>query len=353
MFYYELDGIIRSELDKNQRIAIYPFGRIGLQARDILVNRYGRDAIIIDNNLSKYNRNIFSIESFKKMDSSDITIIVCTSDKSVNQEIWKDLENRKLMSNIRNIFDIRGYVLQTQGKEEYFKELKRLCKVNRPIDYELIRIGPKRDGGYIMLNDFRDSSIAYSFGIGRNIIWDEAMADYDLDVYCYDHTIDQLPRENVRLHFQKIGISGEDKVEENLLSMETIIKSNGHQNANRMILKMDVEGAEWEFIQTVSEDILKLFSQITFELHGITDFSVRERTIGCLEKLRKTHYPIWIHGNNNGGAEKSGAIVMPRLLEITYVNREYYSFMEMEYNCPLEIDEPNMAQYPDIELRGW
>lgn len=111
---------------------------------------------------------------------------------------------------------------------QYFKLIKKLCAVNKVEGYHLKRIGGNNDGGYVMLDDFDNSKIAYSFGIGQNISWDECIANKGIDVYCYDHTIDALPKENVRLHFNKIGIAGADRIEEKLLSMSTIMKRNFH-----------------------------------------------------------------------------------------------------------------------------
>lgn len=238
-------------------------------------------------------------------------------------------------------------------KKRYFKLVKKLCKVKKVDGYQLIRVGGKNDGSYIMLDDFDNSKIAYSFGIGRNISWDECMADKGIDVYCYDYTIDGLPRENDRLHFNKIGISGIDKSEEKLLSMSSILRKNCHDGLRNIILKMDVEGAEWDFLESVSSDLLNCFSQMTFELHEVTGMTQRKTIIAALKKINKTHQAIWLHGNNNGRVDTAGNIDIPSLLEITYVNRNQYKFIPTVYNCPIDIDEPNIKGKPDIVLKDW
>lgn len=244
-------------------------------------------------------------------------------------------------------------VIQCPEKEEYFELIKKLCAVKRTVGYELVRAGQKYDGGYIMLNDFRNSDIAYSFGIECDVSWDEWIARRGINVYCYDHTIEQLPKRNRRLHFNKIGIAGNDCKENNLLSMETILKKDQHEKKKGIILKMDVEGAEWDFIHSVSFDVLKQFSQIIFELHEITNINNKEFIINALQKINKTHQAIWIHANNGGGVEKAGEILMPRVIEVTYANRNRYVFEPTEYNCPLPIDRPNVKAYKEIELKGW
>ena len=74
------------------------------------------------------------------------------------------------------------------------------------LQVEKILIGEKRDGGYVLLDDFKNIKIAYSFGISNNIHFDKELADKGIDVYMYDHTINQLPFNNSRFHWKKIGI---------------------------------------------------------------------------------------------------------------------------------------------------
>ena len=56
-----------------------------------------------------------------------------------------------------------------------------------------VLIGNKKDGSYIMLDDFENRKIAYSIGIYNLIQFDKALADKGIDVYMYDHTINNLP----------------------------------------------------------------------------------------------------------------------------------------------------------------
>lgn len=104
-FYYILDRLIKEEIDKKQKIAIYPFEELGLQAQDIVINRYGRECIIIDDYLAEYNQNIISFIEFEKIDTDDITIIICESDYYSNEKIIKSLLAKKLKAQIRNIIE--------------------------------------------------------------------------------------------------------------------------------------------------------------------------------------------------------------------------------------------------------
>ena len=66
-----------------------------------------------------------------------------------------------------------------------------------------ILLGEKRDGCYVLLDDFKDIKIAYSFGISNMIQFDRELAQRGIDVYMYDHTIKSLPYYNPRFHWKK------------------------------------------------------------------------------------------------------------------------------------------------------
>ena len=48
-----------------------------------------------------------------------------------------------------------------------------------------VLLGTKSDGCYVLLDDFENVKIAYSFGISKNIQFDKALADMGIDIYMY------------------------------------------------------------------------------------------------------------------------------------------------------------------------
>ena len=46
-----------------------------------------------------------------------------------------------------------------------------------------------------------------------------------------------------------------------------MMKENGHLNEKNMILKMDVDGAEWNSLKDLTEDVLMQFKYILIEYH--------------------------------------------------------------------------------------
>lgn len=108
MYYRVLDKIIKNELEQGKRIAIYPFGEIGMLAKDILGKRYGQEAIIIDNKLKKYNSQIITIEEFVDIDASDITIILCAGNYVLNTNLVRNIAALGLKASVANIRRLAG-----------------------------------------------------------------------------------------------------------------------------------------------------------------------------------------------------------------------------------------------------
>ena len=242
----------------------------------------------------------------------------------------------------------------------YYQALKSILKIRRADNVKFIRVGRQSDGGYVMADDFRKGGggIAYSFGISNEISWDADMAKRGYDVFMYDMTIDGLPYTHEKFHFFKEGIGGSKDAVKSLDTLKNFIKRNGHKNKFDMILKMDVEGAEWDFLESVSSEILMQFDQIVFEFHNLTapKTSVEiGRTINLIAKINSTHTLVHLHGNNCGNyiqLEDVGCI--PDTLELTYLRTKNRVFRDdEEIFLPIYLDTPNNLRLADIPIGYW
>ena len=254
---------------------------------------------------------------------------------------------------LRKVKTTRRYNLITES--EYYHEIWKLLHISKAEDYELIRLGRNNDGGYIMLDDFSsDDKIAYSFGISRDVSWDKAMASRGYDVFMYDHTIDSLPEENERFHWFKLGISDSSTNDERLKTLECLIGQNHHEGKQNMILKMDVEGAEWGFLENVKPETLNRFSQILFEFHGMNEPRFYGRIPNILRKLNQTHKLIHIHGQNAGYYICTGGKTFCNQIEVSYVRSDRYAFNEdHDVKLPIDIDMTALYWADDVELGRW
>ncbi|MCX8496118.1 MAG: FkbM family methyltransferase [Akkermansiaceae bacterium] len=254
--------------------------------------------------------------------------------------------------------DNSGHINQSTS----YKRCARIISLLSPMDVvggRYVRVGCDGDGGYVMLDDFTGKQIdaAYSFGIGGNVSWDESMAERGIDVFMYDHSISGPPKKNERFHFCELGLTGYHRGE-NLRTLASIVADNGHVGNTNLILKMDIEGCEWDVFDQSEPELLDQFSQIVLEFHGLSEAvetDDHEKQVQILEKLNKTHQVVHIHANSASYIEFVGPLTLPNLLEVTYVRRSDFvdMFSTNSRRFPTELDSSTFAFLPDIPLNGF
>ncbi len=219
-----------------------------------------------------------------------------------------------------------------------------------PVGLSKIRIGNQHgDGGYVMVADWEDVVGAVSIGIGGDVSWDLAIAERGIDVYQYDHTVASAPISHPRFHFHSIGL-GNGSADSMLRSLEQIVADIPLDGD--LILKMDVEGAEWEALPTTPSRVIKRFSQIVIEVHrplaGAT--ANRLHNLRVLKRLRRTHEVVHVHANNCAAVESFEGIRIPSVLEISYLRKTRTSFRVAPETLPTAEDVPNDPSRPEIDM---
>ena len=144
-----------------------------------------------------------------------------------NNNIIEKIKIAKIITNNNELY-YKGIVNCLSKEQDSELCIYHLIVPKNVVGKKKILIGAKKDGGYVLLNDFKNIKIAYSFGISNNIHFDKDLADKGIDVYMYDHTINKLPFNNSKFHWKKIGISGKAFINEHLKTLEDLILENGH-----------------------------------------------------------------------------------------------------------------------------
>lgn len=345
----KLHQMVKEEINAGKKIVVCPYGEWGMFLTDILDKAYGiKNTLVLDNGLSKYNSNIHSVDYLKKCNTESLTLILTSISAKSSREIQNQIEALGIDICVRNILELE--IEESPYKESYFRELKKLLCCKKVEGKELIRVGSsKGDGGYIMAADFDNRMCAYSCGVGNDVSWDLDIANRGMKVFMYDHTIYHLPEVHNNFTFCNFGI-GKGR---NCVPLREILEKNNDLDNHGLILKMDIEGAEWEVLDDISSDLLNNFKQISLELHDVCEWERREEILKVLRKVIMTHQAIWVHGNNAGRAEIANGILMPNLIEVTFIRKESYSFINEECRFPMSLDLPNLKYRSDFELGNW
>ena len=232
---------------------------------------------------------------------------------------------------------------------EYYTKLCNMFLLKKP-KINFIRLGREHDGGYILVDDFQeDKGIVYSLGIADDISFDKDLANRGYEVYMYDNSIECPPEEHSLFHFFKYGIG----CGKNLYTLDDILIENNHLMNKNMILKMDIEGFEYETIYDINEVNLQRFAQIVIEFHDIISYN-NLLIFPVLEKLNKYFQCVHIHGQDVAPIVRIGSDkVLPNYIEATYLNKSKYEFTNDKCILPLPIDMSTYEQRREIYLGDW
>lgn len=95
-----------------REFAIYPFGRLGMQLKEILNQRYGiKEKYIIDNRLAEISENncIINLEQFEKVNTHNITVLLASDSENIYSEIRSQLFKYIDMERIVDIYSYSAY----------------------------------------------------------------------------------------------------------------------------------------------------------------------------------------------------------------------------------------------------
>lgn len=162
-----------------------------------------------------------------------------------------------------------------------------------------VRVGSANDGGYAMCgNLLKDISTAYSYGIGGNDDWGcQVSSTWKVPVHQYDCFEPKSPPcrsgGDLRLNVECVGPRQEKKDGRSFDTLANQIARNG-DTGKLKVVKIDIEGAEWQSILAAPDSVFDSIVQMPMELHG-TDY---QEVLDGLRKLKQHFHLVAVHFNN-------------------------------------------------------
>ncbi len=211
-------------------------------------------------------------------------------------------------------------VTDEEVRRHLFAELRPVSLSN----CQLERFGEAHDGGYLMCGNLLGAvKSAYSYGIAGYDKWGcDISTRLGVEVHEYDCFDPRRPScAGGKLRFHDECVAGRRYVEDgrlfDTLSNQTARNGDGGRIA---VMKIDVEGAEWDSFLQTPEAVLDRMDQIAVEFHG-----TNRRALAVVRMLKKRFYVAHLHFNNAGtGALKCGSGFEPfpaGAYEVLLVNR--------------------------------
>jgi hypothetical protein len=259
----------------------------------------------------------------------------------------KVLDGRKIekrLERVEQYFKYSREMALDGSLSELIMELMGYMAPMDPVGRDFERIGRDFDGGYVMVKHEGASKVAYSLGINRDVSWDLAMAKRGFHIFQYDHTIEKLPAQHANFRFFKRGITGTSGVDDVFTSVEDELKSNGHRSERGMVLKMDIEGSEWDVFSEMPQEVLGQFDQIVMECHGFDKVGKLfwfRKARESLRRLAATHHVVHVHGNNNSALTVVGGVPISKTLELTWFRQGLCAFEPSRRCFPTALDQKN------------
>jgi len=235
------------------------------------------------------------------------------------------------------------YVLSSQQKQKTFQLTQK-------------RFG-KGDGSYVLAEELiKPNSPVLSYGIGDDILgvsFEQSLEGHPM--VCYDGSIAKFP---VSLDVEFIS---EYLTPENFIKQaKTFLDRFAGQNP---IIKLDIEGHEYNWLTEENLRFLSRFSQVCLEVHSLIEEipenwilepqlaqakKDREKVNNFFCKMNKWFHLFHIHANNHGPRY----VDFPDSLELTYINQRHIAIRDVDLRqYPLDnLDTPNYNGREDYVL---
>ena len=264
----------------------------------------------------------------------------------------------------RNLFVNLIHKLEVYANKSLFaslgiKDLEDLIfqMIPRFISSEhLIRKGNQFDGGYVICNKITSgSTYLLSLGVGDNITFEiELNTDLAHTIFV-DHSILALPcpLPNSTFINKKVStIAGFKTI--NLQECLDMIPKNVYA-----ILKIDIEGSEWDSLANLELTELSRFTQIVGEFHnfhGIYQHEHLIKVLNTLKKINKTHVNVNLHPNNWSNFKIINGIAIPDVVELTFIRKDLFDSLTDQKTGNVihygvnHLNTPNNPSSPEYRL---
>lgn len=217
-------------------------------------------------------------------------------------------------------------------------------------NHELIRLGSKNDGGYLVPNDLEGVEVCFSPGVSDLADFERDLTKQGIKCFLADYSVDAPPFRSDLIDFEKKYLGTIEN--EMFITLEHWVSQKAPQKSD-FILQMDIEGAEYGVIVDTSYETLRKFRILVIEFHGLdrlcnkSGFEIINLTF---TKLLKEFEVVHVHPNNYSPPIRYKGFIIPPILEFTFLRKDRISNKQRCGDFPHLLDRKNVPANKDYAL---
>lgn len=204
-----------------------------------------------------------------------------------------------------------------------------------PRKVEKVRVGRRSDGGYVLPKaSIAECDLCVTYGLGHDTSFERQILSHGIKVIGYDPDISRHPS------WARRG---------RLVSYSDFASMPEVSLASSVMLKVDVEGAEYGFLRTLDrQHFAEKVHTFALEIHVSEKLKPSWADIDLLQVVLESHHVVHVHGNNYGKTNR----FFPTALEVTFMSKRRMGDAAIDRGrFPSEgLDFPNKPESADLCL---
>jgi len=209
---------------------------------------------------------------------------------------------------------------------------------------ELIRLGPKGDGGYLVPDDLDGIEACFSPGVDKISEFEMDCLKYGMKIFMADKSVDKpnlnISADNYDFLKKFVGCTNND----DFITMNDWVNSKCLSQTSDLLLQMDIEGGEYNSLINMSDSLMNRFRIVVIEFHNLhnlwnPDYFNLNKTV--FDKILQTHICVHIHPNNCCGIDSRFGVDIPRVCEFTFIRKDRIKNKNFANIFPHKLDHDN------------
>jgi len=231
--------------------------------------------------------------------------------------------------------------------------IKNFLKTTRPVGsgIELIRIGGPGDGGYLLPNDLEGITAIYSPGVSDVSDFEFFFAEKDIECYLLDYSVESPALIHNKFNFSKRFLG--HSTFGHFVSLSDWLREN-NETGGDLILQMDIEGDEWEILESIEVQTLRSFRIMVVEFHDMANRLFNkdkfEECIKIFDLLLEEFQIVHVHLNNCCKTVNSRGVLLAPVWEVTFLRKDRVLEADYSLTLPHKLDRPNLPNKSAIKV---